>query len=59
MYKSPLDNFNDFYNQVFEKETASKQNNIFSSIFYFFDMAALQNNHTEKIKNIQERNKNG
>lgn len=27
MYKSPLDNFNDFYNQVFEKETASKQNN--------------------------------
>lgn len=26
MYKSPLDNFNDFYNQVFEKETASKQN---------------------------------
>lgn len=27
MYKSPLDNFNDFYNQVFEKEAASKQNN--------------------------------
>lgn len=26
MYKSPLDNFNDFYNQVFEKEAASKQN---------------------------------
>ena len=27
MYKSPLDNFNDFYNQVFEKEAVSKQNN--------------------------------
>lgn len=27
MYKSPLDNFNDFYNQVFEKEKTSKQNN--------------------------------
>ncbi len=26
MYKSPLDNFNDFYNQVFEKEAVSKQN---------------------------------
>ena len=26
MYKSPLDNFNDFYNQVFEKEAVSKKN---------------------------------
>lgn len=52
MYKSPLENFEDFYNQVFEKEDNSKQNgeNLKKSFFEFKNQNVdLRNPHDTVI----------